>query len=337
MLIPSVKTLILGTNKNYIGWLSIFLIMIIAPVNCYPEVNLAAESYEYQKITGISGNLSSVGSDTLANMMSLWAEAFRKLYPKVHIQIQAAGSSTAPPALTEGTAQFGPMTRSMKPNEIYDFEKKYGYHPTRIKIALDALAIFVHQDNPLKKITIKQLDSIFSVTHKCGAPNIVRWGQLGLTGKWQHRDFQLYGRNSASGTYGYFKQKALCKGDFKAKVNEQLGSASVVQSISQSVNAIGYSSIGYRTAGVKALSLSRDGNKYYLANSFNAANGNYPLARYLYLYINKPPNKALRPMIREFIKFILSNQGQKVVLRDGYVPIPHIVITHNLKILNISH
>ena len=290
----------------------------------------------YEKRSGVSGNLSSVGSDTLANMMTLWAEEFKHIYPNVNIQIQAAGSSTAPPALTEGTSQFGPMSRKMKPNEIEAFEKRYGYQPTMIRVAIDALAVFVHKDNPIKGLSLEQIDGIFSSTHKCGDNNIDRWGQLELTGPWEKRDIQLYGRNSVSGTYGYFKEKALCKGDFKSNVNEQPGSASVVQSVSQSLNAIGYSGIGYKTAGVKAVALSKKGNAYIAATPENSANGSYPLSRYLYVYINKHPNQPLAPMEREFIRFILSKPGQEVVEKDGYVPVPMRVISKDLQKAGIS-
>lgn len=273
----------------------------------------------YEKTSGVSGNLSSVGSDTLANMMTLWAEEFKQMYPNVNIQIQAAGSSTAPPALTEGTSQFGPMSRKMKPNEVEAFEKHYGYKPTEIRVAIDALAVFVHKDNPIKGLTAEQVDGIFSSTHKCGGADIQRWGDLGLSGDWSAKDVQLYGRNSVSGTYGYFKEKALCKGDFKANVNEQPGSASVVQSVSQSLNAVGYSGIGYKTAGVKAVAIAKKGNEFIEATAENAANGTYPLSRYLYVYVNKQPNKDLAPMEKEFIRYVLSKQGQQVVEKDGYV------------------
>ena len=200
----------------------------------------------YEKASGVSGNLSSVGSDTLANLMTLWGEDFKRSYPNVNIQIQAAGSSTAPPALTEGTANMGPMSRKMKDKEIEAFEARYGYKPTAVPVAIDALAIFVHKDNPIDGMTLSEVDAIFSSTRKCGYPDdIRRWGQLGMTGAWEGRDIQMFGRNSVSGTYGYFKGEALCKGDFKNGVNEQPGSASVVQSVSTSVNGIGYSGIGY--------------------------------------------------------------------------------------------
>ncbi|MCT7941564.1 PstS family phosphate ABC transporter substrate-binding protein [Shewanella holmiensis] len=285
----------------------------------------------YEKTSGVSGNLSSVGSDTLANMMTLWAEEFKHIYPNVNIQIQAAGSSTAPPALTEGTSQFGPMSRKMKPNEVESFEKHFGYQPTAIRVAIDALAVFVHKDNPIKGLSIEQIDGIFSSTNKCGGKQVERWGDLGLDGNWAAKDVQLYGRNSVSGTYGYFKEKALCKGDFRANVNEQPGSASVVQSVSQGLNAIGYSGIGYKTAGVKAVAVSKKGDNFIDATAANAANGTYPLSRYLYVYINKHPNKDLSPMDREFIRYILSKQGQQIVEKDGYVPLPSSVIAKDLE------
>ena len=290
----------------------------------------------YEKTSGVSGNLSSVGSDTLANMMTLWAEEFKHIYPNVNIQIQAAGSSTAPPALTEGTSQFGPMSRKMKPNEVEAFEKHFGYKPTAVRVAIDALAVFVHKDNPITGLSIEQIDAIFSSTHKCGGKEINRWGDAGLDGNWAAKDVQLYGRNSVSGTYGYFKEKALCKGDFRANVNEQPGSASVVQSVSQSLNAIGYSGIGYKTAGVKAVAISKKGDKFIEASAANAADGTYPLSRYLYVYVNKHPNKDLSPMDREFLRFVLSKQGQQIVEKDGYVPLPTSVITKDLEKVGIK-
>ena len=277
----------------------------------------------YAPTSGVSGNFSSVGSDTLNNLMTLWAEDFKKLYPNVNIQIQGAGSSTAPPALTEGTANFGPMSRLMKDQEIQAFEKKHGYKPTAIGVAIDALAVFVNKDNPIKGLSIPQIDAIFSATRKCGGGKIERWGDLGLTAEWLSKPIQLYGRNSVSGTYGYFKENGLCKGDFKTNVNEQPGSASVVQSVATGLNAIGYSGIGYKTSGVRALPLSKkNGEPFEEANEENAINGKYPLARILYVYVNKAPNKPLPPMDAEFIKMVLSKKGQATVEKDGYIAVP---------------
>jgi phosphate transport system substrate-binding protein len=279
---------------------------------------------DYSRASGVSGNLSSVGSDTLANLMTLWAEEFKRNYPNVNIQIQAAGSSTSPPALTEGTSSLGPMSRKMKDKEVEAFERRYGYKPTPIRVAIDALAVFAHKDNPVKGITIPQVDAIFSSTRKCGyADDINNWGALGLDAAWKTRSIQLYGRNSVSGTYGYFKKKALCKGDYKNNVNEQPGSASVVQSVSASLNGIGYSGIGYRTSGVRAVPLAKaEGKPFIAATPDNAISGKYPLARFLYIYVNKHPNKPLPPLEREFLKMVLSKSGQMTVVKDGYIPLP---------------
>ena len=287
---------------------------------------------DYRKVSGVSGNLSSVGSDTLANLMTLWAEDFKRVYPNVNIQIQAAGSSTAPPALTEGTSNVGPMSRKMKNKEADAFEKRHGYKATAIPVAIDALAVYAHKDNPIKGLSIPQVDAIFSSTRKCGHKNdISKWGQTGLSGEWSNRNIQLYGRNSVSGTYGYFKKKATCKGYFKNSVNEQPGSASVVQSISASINGIGYSGIGYKTSGVKAVPLTKkQGGDFIAATSENALNGKYPLSRFLYVYVNKAPNAPLDPMVREFIKLVLSKTGQHTVIKDGYIPLPARVVEKTL-------
>jgi phosphate transport system substrate-binding protein len=224
------------------------------------------------------------------------------------------------------------MSRLMKDNEVQAFEQKNGYKPTPIAVAIDALAIFVHKDNPIEGLTLQQADAIFSSTRTCGgAEDIVTWGQLGLTGAWASRGIQLYGRNSVSGTYGYFKQHALCNGDFRNTVNEQPGSASVVQSVSSSVNGIGYSGIGYTTSSVRAVPLSNEAGKPFVeATADNALNGTYPLARFLYIYLNKEPGKELDPITRQFLTMVLSRRGQEVVIKDGYIPLPAKVAAREL-------
>ncbi|WP_062267788.1 PstS family phosphate ABC transporter substrate-binding protein [Endozoicomonas arenosclerae] len=296
-----------------------------------------AEIPTYKKASGVSGNLSSVGSDTLANLMTLWAEDFKREYPNVNVQIQAAGSSTAPPALTEGTSNIGPMSRKMKDKELEAFEKKHGYKPTPVPVAIDALAVFVNKDNPIKGLTMADVDAIFSSTRKCGGDkSISTWGDTGLDGAWKNRSIQLYGRNSVSGTYGYFKKKALCKGDFRNNVNEQPGSASVVQSVSASVNGIGYSGIGYKTSSVRTVPLAKKaGQNFVEATPANAVNNTYPLARFLYVYVNKQPNKKLPPLEAEFLKMVLSQQGQEVVVKDGYIPLPSKVVDKYLSELDL--
>ena len=286
----------------------------------------------YQTETGISGNVTSVGSDTLANLMTLWAEQFKRFHPSVNIQIQAAGSATAPPALTEGTSNLGPMSRLMKSNELEAFEGKYGYKPTAVPVAVDALAVFVHKDNQIKGLTIEQVDAIFSATRQCGhASDITKWGELGLTGEWASRTIQLYGRNSVSGTYGYFKEHGLCKGDFKNNVNEQPGSASVVQGVTKSLNGIGYSGIGYRTSGVRAVPLADKAGNLEEATEENALSGKYPLSRYLFIYVNKTPNKPIAPLERAFLRMVLSQEGQAIVTKDGYIQVPAKITEKQLK------
>ncbi len=324
--------------KRIVTTLSTALALTIASGSAFAS-QLDRSLPQYNKSSGVSGNLSSVGSDTLANLMTLWAEDFKRIYPNVNVQILAAGSSTAPPALTESTSNFGPMSRKMKDKELEAFEKKHGYKPTAIPVAIDALAVFVNKDNPIKGLTMAEVDAIFSSTRKCGeAKNVNTWGDLGLTGSWKNRSVQLYGRNSVSGTYGYFKKKALCKGDFKNSVNEQPGSASVVQSVSASLNGIGYSGIGYKTSSVRTVALAKKAGQAFVdATPLNAVDGSYPLSRFLYVYINKQPNKPLSPLEREFVKLVLSKQGQEVVLKDGYIPLPGKVVDKYLAQLGLNN
>lgn len=310
--------------------------LILDNIAIAAEFGIDENIKQYTRVSGISGNLNSIGSDTMNNLMTYWAEGFNKIYPSVKVQIEGKGSSTAPPALIEGTAQLGPMSRAIKPTEIDAFEKRYGYKPTVIRTALDALAVYVNKDNPLKGLTLPQVDAIFSKTRKGKyKEDIKTWGQLGLTGEWAKRPISLYGRNSASGTYGYFKEHALFKGDFKDMVKEQPGSASVVQGITEDRYAIGYSGIGYKTSGIHAVPLSfKEGEPYKEADMRNVMNGSYPLARFLYVYINKKPNQPLDPLVREFIKYILSREGQQAVIKDGFVPLPVSVIEEELRKIN---
>ncbi len=299
------------------------------------DVKVDAKIPAYAKVQGVSGNLNSVGSDTLNNLMTLWAEGFRKSYPNVNIQIEGKGSSTAPPALIEGTSQLGPMSRMMKKQEIEAFEAKFGYKPTAIGVSLDSLAVYVHKDNPLDELSLTQVDAIFSKTRKGGAAqDVSTWGQLGLKGALASAPISLYGRNSASGTYGYFKEHALAKGDYKDTVKEQPGSASVVLGVTEDKAGMGYSGIGYKTSGVKALALAnKDGEKAYEPTYENVLEGKYPLGRMLYIYVAKEPNKPLPPVIKEFLTFVLSKEGQEIVIKDGYLPLTASVAAKQLELL----
>lgn len=288
----------------------------------------------YQPVSGISGNLNSVGSDTLNNLMTLWAEGFRKVYPSVNIQVEGKGSATAPPALIEGTAQLGPMSRPMKEEEEEAFVRKHGFRPLPVTVALDALAIYVHKDNPLRGLTMQQVDCIFSKTPKSGYREITLWGQVGLGGPWAELPISLYGRNAASGTYGFFKEHALLKGDFKDTVKEQPGSAAVVNGVAKDRAGIGYSGIGYRTAGVRAVPLAPSHTEPLVEPTYeNALNGTYPLARALYIYVGKKPGEPLQPLVAEFLRFVLSREGQEIVIKDGYGPLPASVVQKQLDVI----
>jgi phosphate transport system substrate-binding protein len=305
------------------------LVALAAPVLAQ-QLQVEAGVPAYQKASGVSGNINSVGSDTMNNMMALWAEAFRKMYPNVKIQIEGKGSSTAPPALIAGTSQFGPMSRAMRATEIDQFEAKYGYKPTQLRTSYDALAVYVSKDNPLEKLTLAQVDAAFSKTRRRGGKNAATWGDLGLTGDWAARPISLYGRNSASGTYGFFKEVTLKNGDYRDTVKEQPGSASVVQGVTEDRFGMGYSGIGYKTSGVKVVALAEK-DAFSSGSYEDVKSGKYPLARFLYIYINKAPGKPLDPLVREYARLIFSKEGQEVVIKDGYLPLPASIIAEELK------
>jgi len=325
-------------KRNNLPWRA-WLIMVMAtaimagPAFADEAIKLDPNLKAYAKVSGVSGNLNSIGSDTLNNLMTLWAEGFRKQYPNVKIQIEGKGSSTAPPALIEGTAQIGPMSRPMKGSEIDAFEKKYGYKPTAFPVAIDALAVYVNKDNPINGLTMAQVDAIFSKSRRFGyKENLQRWGQLGLDGAWANMPLSIYGRNSASGTYGFFKEHTLKNGDYKDEVKEQPGSASVVQGVTEDRGGVGYSGIGYLTSGVRAVPIAeKEGAPFKGATQENAENGSYPIWRHLYLYVNKAPNKPLDPLVKEFVKFVYSREGQQVVVKDGFFPLSATTAEKELK------
>ena len=295
------------------------------------EVEIDPKIPAYTNVEGVSGNLTSIGSDTLNNLMTFWTEGFQSIYPNINPMVEAKGSTTAPPALIEGTAQLGPMSREMKKDEIDAFEKKFGYKPTQVKVCIDALAVFVHKDNPITGLTMVQVDGLFSSTFKQGGKDITSWGSLGLTGAWASKPVSLYGRNSASGTYGYFKEVALKKGDYKTSVKEQVGSAGVAGGVGSDLASVGYSGHGYLTVGVKALPLGETPDKLVEGSYANCLNGTYPLSRFLYVYVNKAPGQPLEKLTLEFLKFVLSKEGQDIVVKDGYYPLPADAVLKSLE------
>lgn len=304
----------------------------------FGQVQVDPELPDYTPVQGVSGSLKSIGSDTMNNEMTLWAEGFLRHYPAVKIEIEGKGSSTAPPALISGTSQFGPMSRAMKDKEIDEFEARYGYKPTGLATSIDMLAVYVNKDNPIEGLTLQQADAIFSKTRKGGLSSDIRtWGQAGLGGNWANKPISLYGRNAASGTYGYFKDVALFGGDYKDEVKEQPGSSSVVQGVASDLAGIGYSGIGYKTADVRAVALaSEEGGDFVEATAENAYTGEYPLSRFLYMYVNAKPGAQLDPVRREFIRYVFSKQGQEDVVKDGYYPVPAAVAREQLKSVGIE-
>lgn len=319
-----------------LGWSAVLFGVIIGlgvqKVCADDSVDSSIKAYE--KVSGVDGSLNSIGSDTLNNLMTYWAEAFNKLYPNVKIQVEGKGSATAPPALTAGTAQLGPMSRKMKAEEMDAFEKKHGFKPAQISVALDCLAIYVHKDNPIKGLTLAQADGIFSKTRKSGSQDVSTWGQVGLTGDWAKMPISLYGRNSASGTYAFFKEHVLQKGDYKDIVKEQPGSAAVVNGVAADRAGVGYSGIGYRTSEVRAIPLAKDDKSSLVEPTFaNALKGDYPLGRTLYIYVAKKPDEPMPKLVEEFLKFVLSREGQEVVIKDGYGPLPGKVVEKQLWLL----
>ncbi len=306
--------------------------LVALPSVAWAQATIDSNLPTYKATSAVSGSVKSIGSDTMNNLMTLWGEEFKAFYPSAQIEVEGKGSSTAPPALIEGQAQFGPMSRPMKSSEVDQFEKTFGYKPVALRTGIDALAVFVHKDCPLDEISINQLTEVFSVKGRD-----MTWGDLGVNDPaWKSRPVSMYGRNSASGTYGFFKSVALQGNDFKATVKEQPGSSAVVQGVATDKFAMGYSGVGYATADVKMLNVSLDGDEAFGPEAEYANSGEYPLARFLYVYINADPIKGLDPLRAEFVKLIFSKQGQEVVLKDGYFPISASVARDDLMACGIK-
>lgn len=289
----------------------------------------------YKKVSGLSGKLKSVGSDTMLHEMELWAEGFQSIYPDVKIDIEGKGSNTAPPALLDGSSQLGPMSRQMSPDEISAFETKYGYKPTAVLVAIDALAIYVSKDNPLQCVTLEQVERIYAADPKSGGGKSIRtWSELGLTGEWANKPITMQSRNTLSGTYKYFKQHALNGSDLKPAAQMQVSSEAVVAAVAADKYAMGYSGIGYKTASVRAVPLS-SGKSCYDATFDNTYSKKYPLARGLYIYVLKDPKAPLDNLSGEFVKYVLSKDGQTHAKQGGYYPITRNIREHELTRLGL--
>jgi phosphate transport system substrate-binding protein len=294
---------------------------------------------DYKAKGSIEGRLKSVGSDTMNDLMAYWSQDFAVVYPDVRVETEGKGSGTAIPAIIQGTADIGPMSRDITKQESAEFKAKFGYDPTQVKTAIDMLAVFVHKDNPIESLSFEQLDAIFSVARKRGYESEIRtWGELGLTGDWAKKPISLYGRDPASGTYVYFKEHVLEKGDYKPTVKLLPGSSAVVQGVASDQYGIGYSGIGFKNPNVRAVPLAKSKKSPAVAaESQYAYDGTYPLSRFLQVSVNYKPNSTLSPLNSEFLRFVLSKQGQADVIKAGFLPLPARVAELSLKAVGLNN
>jgi phosphate transport system substrate-binding protein len=303
-------------------------LLFVAACAMFPSLTEAqakvdAKIPHYEPVKGIAGSLNAMGSGTLTYLMNKWGEGYKAHYGGVKFQVEGKGSNSAPPALIEGTAQLGPMSRQIDAKEIDQFEKKFGYKPTEVRVAVDALAVFVHKDNPLTSLTLPQVDAVFGKNRSLKfKEDVTTWGQLGLTGDWAKKPIRLYGRDTASGTYKYFQEHALGKGDFKDSVNTSPGPEGVVSLVGSNPEGIGYSGVGNTSSDVKLISIAKEEGQAPVSPADQEAvyAGKYPMARYLYIYVNKAPGKTLEPIVSEFLRYVLSAEGQEIVVAGQFLP-----------------
>ena len=244
------------------------------------------------------------------------------IYPEVEIEVSGGGSGTALPALLEGRAELAPVSRAMKKDEIAKFQAKFGYEPTQLIVGLDALAVYVNKNNPLKQMSLKQLDAIYSITRKRGGEQIKFWGQLGLEGDWRDLEIVLKGPSPAMGMHSVFREMALEGGDFRYDLRGEPVATSIVQGVGATDAAIGFASYFYDTKRARPLAIGVNENgPFYEPTHANCVSRAYPMARFLYIYVNKPPGKSLNPLAAHFVAFACSKQGQETAARDGNFPL----------------
>jgi phosphate transport system substrate-binding protein len=272
-----------------------------------------------------SGTLTSVGSDTASALMTRWAAGFQRSHPRARIQAQGSGSASAPIALIEGAADLGPMSRPMNAHEEAAFRARFGYPPTGFVVAHDAIAVFVHPDNPRSRITLAELDAIYSSTLTCGAARAVRqWAGLDAqsTAPAMQLPILATGRDNGSGTHELFREIALCGGRYRPEVIAWPGNGAVVATVAHNPEAIGYAGIGYVNGLVKTLAVARDAADVATPpDAQTIVSGRYPLARTIHVYVNQRPHRPLAPLPRAFIAYILSDEGQQLVRHEGFMPL----------------
>lgn len=288
-------------------------------------IAVADELPEYQPGSLGKTSLSSVGSDSMADLVDLWAAEFNKFHPQTKVQVVSRGSATAPAALIEGTADVGPMARPMKSVELEKFKRSYGFEPTQIRTAMAGVAIYVSKSNPIKSISFEQLDALYSKSMNRGAKaEIASWQDLGVNLGVSKNDVMLLGAGLSSFARSFFRQQVLMLGDFSSDVTMTADTASMLETISLNDNAIGFGAVlDEIPEGVRLLPVSRSGDgKAVLPTKTALRNGDYPLGRFLNVYIVREPGKEIDPETKEFLRFVLSKNGQAIVAEEGLLPLP---------------
>src|SRR6516164_1278866 len=302
----------------------------------------------YKKSEELSGTIRSVGADTMEDLMKLWIADFRKIYPDVNFDIKAKASGTAAPALTDGSADIGPVAREMLPNEIAPFRGKYGYEPFAIRVAggsyrtpgkTHAIVFVVNSKNPINQVTLAQLDAIYSKTRKRGYKVVNGWGDVGDTGEFADKPIHLWGLIQPNGIAHFLDERVLENGEYKDNITQKttVGNVPALDAIAQGVAAdpyaIGYTGLTSVIDGTKALALGdEEKGPYYKGTFQEVVDQQYPLSRVIYIYLNRKSSEPLDPKVREFLKFILSAQGQQDVAKEGvFLPLTPQIVKEELQ------
>lgn len=275
----------------------------------------------------LSGTIKVSGSSTMSNLISLWCKGFSNIYHNTNCMVESFGSIKAPDDLQSGKVDIGAMSEPMSDKDKQDFKNVYGYIPLEIKVAQDMIAVLVNAENPITCITISELDGIYSNSNSCkGSTNINTWGELNLDGQWADTPISVYGRTPLSATYYVFRKVALCGGTYKKSVTELASSRDIVDFVARDTTSIGYSGSGILGPGVKSINVGDSKDKCYPPQSKYAASKQYPFTRDLYLYLKEDP-KSMKKTTREFLKYVLSKQGQKAVIESGLNSLPSNIIS----------
>jgi phosphate transport system substrate-binding protein len=310
----------------YRAVLSLSIVLALAvPAQAQVKPVLDPKIPPYQLAARISGTISISGSETMKNLAESWAKDLRQLYPGLRITVASAGSETGLAQLLEGRAQIAVMSRRLTVQDIVEFKREFGYEPTEVPVAVDALALFVHKDNPIEGLTLAEVDAMFSSERRRGLKYPVKvWSDVMLLeGEWAEAPVHLYGRNGKSGTASFFREHVLNGADLKKTMTAGIGSATVVLELMKDRFGIGFSSIGYQTSGLRPVPIAAvQGGRYVTPTFDTAMDGSYPLRRNLYLYVNRPPKVAPSGPLAEYVKFALSQEGQQTVVEEGFYPLP---------------